>query len=548
MNQMTRDSLAFAAMLLFLLPVSCKEKAAAPEAPVPRPVSVTTLREIDPVKPLQLTGSVKSWKEQDLAFEVDGRLKQIVEIGANFMGIVVKGAEQSTGIEEVARLDEETFRIQVEIEESTLEVARLQVETAKVELAQVLPANLKAAEASMTRAEAEWERNRNAVKKNAISEVEFIRSTADLNSRKAEYEKAKADLETKKAEIKMHEAGVKEAEGRLERARYNLGRCVLKAPFPGEISEVYVETGGYARQGQAVAHLVMMDPIKVDLAVSAETASRLNPSDDVLLYLPGTHEPFKGMIYEKATVADPETRTFRISILTRNPRTIGLPPGDPLRQYPRISFCADLNRIRLDDENTAPFAVEADRSLRRDERGYYVWVASDWNTPAGGESGPRLCTLKRYDVTPGDREVNFLGLYTMRELVEIGDLEGGMKVALDVPDHVQDGDQVLMASEQWVLHPGQLIPVLLGGAAPKPGLYVPMNAIKPVDEERGEVFVAVDGRARKVEVKLLDKVGELYRVEAAGLLEAGARVILDYIHFLQEGEPVQVIKMKELKP
>lgn len=547
MNQMTRTSLALAAMLLFLLPAGCKKKVAAPEAPAPRPVSVLTLREINPVKPLQLTGSVKSWKEQDLAFEVDGRMKRIVEIGTDFMGIIVKGAETSQKLEEVAHLDEETYRIQVEIEESTLEVAKQKVETAKIELAQVLPAQLKAAKATLDRAEAEWVRNSNAVKKNAISEVEFIRSTADRDARQADYEKAKADLEAKKAEIKMYEANVKEAEGRLADAHYDLERCVLHASFPGEVSEVYVEAGGFVQRGEAVAHIVMMDPIKVDLAVSSDTASRLNRSDEVLVFLPGVEEPAWGQVYEKATVADPETRTFRISILTRNRRTLGLPPGDPLHKYPRISQYLGLYRIRQDDVDAVQYAVEANRSLRKDEAGYYVWAISAWSSPAGGNTGPRLGTVKRYSVTPGVREVNFLGLYTLRELVDIGDLTPDTDIALDVPDNVKEGDQVLLASENWVLNPGQLVPVLIGAAAPKPGLYVPMSAIKPLDEKRGEVFMAVDGQARKVEVKLIGKVGELYQVEAAGLLEAGAQVILDYIHFLQEGEPVQVINMKELK-
>lgn len=47
--------------------------------PGPRPVTIIELREIDPVKSLQRTGAIKSWKEQNISVEVDGRVEMIVE-------------------------------------------------------------------------------------------------------------------------------------------------------------------------------------------------------------------------------------------------------------------------------------------------------------------------------------------------------------------------------------------------------------------------------------------------------------------------------------
>jgi hypothetical protein len=124
---------------------------------------------------------------------------------------------------------------------------------------------------------------------------------------------------------------------------------------------------------------------------------------------------------------------------------------------------------------------------------------------------------------------------------------------MDVPDDFNDDDQVLIASKQWRLRPGQLIPVLLGVDPPETGLYLPMNSIKPIDDKMGEIFVAVDGRAKKVKVKILGNVGELFRLEAfdpgdVGTVTPGARVITDHIHFLQHDEPIRIIKTAELKP
>ena len=149
--------------------------------------------------------------------------------------------------------------------------------------------------------------------------------------------------------------------------------------------------------------------------------------------------------------------------------------------------------------------------------------------------------------------MNFQGLYLMRELSDIGELVPDTLIAMDVPDDFKDGDQVLTASKEWRLRPGQLIPVLLGAEPPKTGFYLPMNSIKPVNDKTGEIFVAVDGKAKKVKIKILSNVGELFRIEALNpgdenLVISGARVITDHIHFLQHDEPIRVIKTAELTP
>jgi hypothetical protein len=61
-----------------------------------------------------------------------------------------------------------------------------------------------------------------------------------------------------------------------------------------------------------------------------------------------------------------------------------------------------------------------------------------------------------------------------------------------------------------------------------------------------ERILEVDGRVRRVEVRLLDRVRSYSRVEGEGVA-AGARVITDYIHFLQDGERVRVTRTREMK-
>ena len=128
---------------------------------------------------------------------------------------------------------------------------------------------------------------------------------------------------------------------------------------------------------------------------------------------------------------------------------------------------------------------------------------------------------------------------------DIGELIPGTLIAMDVPETDQDEIQVLISRPQWLLRPGQLVDVLLDSEAPTPGLYVPIDAIKPGAGDRGVVFVVEDGVVRRVEASILGQIGPLARVEGEGL-EPGMLVVTDYVHFLQDGEPVRVIRRREI--
>ncbi len=519
---------------------ACSVKEPPKPEVVPRPVSVIELRESDPVQKLLLTGSVRSWAEQDVAFEVEGVVRFSAEAGTYLEGrfLTADGEVQVEG-DPLARLDSQAYEIARSTAVATVEVAKENLDTAHVELAKVLPASLKAAEANQVRAQAEYDQIDALYKKGAAPEVDLIRARADRDGRVANVEEALAAMDAKKAEIKSLEARVQQAEESLRQADYDLARCKLVAPFAGEVSEVYVEAGGYARRGEPVVHLVMMQPVLVDLAVSDETAARLSRGDGVRVRVRGLEEWAYARVYDKATSADAETRTFRVSIIVRNER-VRAPFGadDPRAKLPHITDTLPMRRI----DEFGPYLVEATRALEKDERGYYVWADPAFHFKKGIPDGSVL-HLKKYRVTPGPRLLSLQGIYLVRELTDIGDLPPGTFVAMDVPKTGRDEIDVVLAKPRWRLRPGQLVPVLLSNQAPKPGLYLPMNTIKPQEDGTGVVFLAQDGVAKLVKVRMTGSVGELFRVEGEGL-RPGAQVITDYIHFLQDGEPVRVIKRR----
>ena len=508
----------------------CKP-APANDNPAPRPVSVLQLREVDPIKPLQITGSVQPWQEQDVAFEVGGRMRFIAQQGTQLEGRWEEDGEVQVVGGLLASIDDDTYRAAVVADEAEVEYATIRLE-------KVLPAELDEAEANRVNQQAEMDRIM-AIPEAAIQPIEPIRARANRDMAVAKVEQAKAGLTTGKASLEKAQAA-------LTQAKLDLQHATLYAPFACEVAEVYVEAGGYVQAGQPVAHLVMMDPMKIEVAVSPETARGLQLHDSVRLYVPGESEPVFGAVYEKATVADPNTRTLRVSIITRNRRTTtSSPAGQPV-----ITQFMYLTRQRDGDE-TSPFMVEENRALRQDAEGYYIWGAADQRLGVPIDSDDPSVTLHRFSVVPSDERVNYQGLFLFRTLSVVGELQEGMLVAMDVPDDFVDGQRVTIARSDWRFRPGQLVPVLLTESPPAPGLYVPMTAILRADEHSGVVFVAKDGLARRVEIRILEHAGELIQIvpidESSALLQPGSDIILDYIHFLQDREPVSVIQRRELK-
>ncbi|MEO0650090.1 MAG: HlyD family efflux transporter periplasmic adaptor subunit [Planctomycetota bacterium] len=509
------------------------------------------LREADPTGSVQLTGAVTAWSESDVAFEVEGRVAYVVEGGTDLAGRWEEDGEVRVTGDVLARLDTQTYEIRLDHARAVLAAAQGELAAAVVELERVLPATVAAARANRDRALAEVERTRAAREKNAISELDLIRSEADWQQRKADYERAVASVEAQRVALDALGANVETARENVRAAEYDLERCTLYAPFEGEVSTVHIEAGGYARRAEPVAHIVMMDPMTVELAVSSARATDVNLGQTVQVFLPGHDEVAFGTVYEKATVADAATRTFTVKVAIRNQRRYGaVSSGNPALAQPRIADTMYANRL-VPGDPSSPLFVEERRAVQRDASGRtFVWAAPGHRVGDVEQLEGALVTLNRVEVKLGPERRNFQGRYLMRELSDPGGVEEGMLIALDVPADVTDGQEVLLARDRWLLRPGMLVRVVLDLDPPEPGLYVPLSAMRPGEAGLGRIFLAEGGRVRPVEVRTVGTLREFARIEAVdgGALEAGAKVVVDHVHFLQAGEPVSVVRTLEFTP
>ncbi len=549
-----------AAILGLLTTAGCKPQSeSGSRQKSPRPVSVFKLESSNPNITERLTGVAGSWKTQDLSFEVAGRIQYVAEPKTDVEGRIFADnplsptgggtAETktptllSTG-NELARIDPTRYKLKVASAEAQIAMIVQQRSAALVELEKVIPAERSSAEAELNFQQAEMERIEPLVRSGAVSKSDFERVRANRDKADAGLAQVDASKAAKEAEIKSLEAQIQEAKQSLADANRNVEECTIYSPFRGQIATVDVIPGAYVNAGQSVLTVQMMDPIQVELEVSAEQSRRLTYKDsiDVVVSTTGKDVHLNGIVYMIDPVADPNTRTFTVTLLMDNAKLpTDIPPelvGKPLART------RDMWRLFRDKFPGEDLLVTEVNSIHEDGDGAYVWKITNADSREN-----QVLEVKKIRVIPSDTYIPFLDIWTFRA-VQVADGEDfdpttdSIAGQLKLPEEMSagfTGSQILFDRPQWLVRPGDLVTVNMYGNRLPEGFYVPISAIS---ENSGRYFVhAVDsGTARRVEVNVFETMNTSRRIEpldAAALVD-GVELIAKGTHYLVDGEPVLV--------
>lgn len=500
---------------------SCRD-APPPSDPSPLPVGVVTLEFLSPSIDMTVPGIVRSWAEQDVAFEIAGRIEFVIEAGAEVSGRWQEGDEVLLEGDLLARLDPSDFEAAVAAAEADLESVIIQRD-------QVAPAQLAEAQANKQQVDDQLARVEEALRRGAANESEAI-------SARANAEVASAQVIAAQAGIESARASVLRAESALQQAKLNLERTELRAPFGAEVSGRTQIVGGYASPGAPVVSLTMVDPLEVAVQVSAATSRRIEVNSLVRVYADGLDEALLAKVLRKSTSADSGTQTFTITLICRNRLVTDDRIEDGVIRVPDV-FQPQVERIG----EGGPLFVDERRVLRRDDKGWFVWAFEGWSavTPR-----PAELTLRRVSVTPGERRLNYQGIYILRSLDDLGELQQRQMLGADVPEQASDGDRALIASRRWAMRPGDVVRVDLAEIPADPGYYVPQEAVLVSGADEARVFVLGPGDvAQAVDVVAGPVVNGLQRVSGDQVdgFPPGTRVITTGASGVLDGDRVRII-------
>lgn len=535
--------------------LGCGPKDVAEAEKRPRPVKTVTLVKTPPPIGALLTGSVGSWKDEQIGFEVGGRVEFVVEQNESIEGRIRNEAgEHILEGTPIAKLESERFELQVARAMSDVERAKQNLSAAETELRENIPAQIASAEASALLAKTEYQRKLSLRAQNAVSQGEVDIDFANRESAVARVAQLEATKKSKLAEIQSLRSAVDQAEQGQRDAERDLEDCTLYSSFRGQVASVNVVPGSVVNAGEPVVTLQMMDPIKVELEVSAERSKQLRRTAmyPVLVTMPsGAIEVHDAFLHQVDSVADPQLRTYTVTFLVLNKRLTnaketGMATTDQVWRLD-LPFLPGAGKDQLLVEKSA---------ILQDANGFYLWQIT--NATIQTRQQENVFDVKKIRITPKESEVPFLGSYTFKEVVvHDSDFDaqknlvvGELNVADGKPE-LWNGTQVVVDSgSRWMLRPGDLVKVDLSSTEVVDGYFLPLTAIARRGDESA-IFIldesADQTRVKRVPVRILDggqdaPTSNLCRFEPIEEINLdGARCITEGAHYLVDGESVHAV-------
>lgn len=574
MSRSVRFALALGTLLC-----ACSGDDQGVEAELARPVTVALLESTSPRPGELVPGLVTPYRQTSIAFEVTGRVTQIVDVGEELIGeqTDVEGAVvQAGGV--IAQLDPAPFERAKRQAEQRLEAARLELEAQVVQLEEVLVARLESAraqaasaelnttyarddvaamEASVELAATTLKRNQDLLPKKAVSDIVVRQSETELQTQRSRLARSRTLVTAREREFDAAQAAIAEVEGTiaLQRASNHaleaniaeleevvrdaashLDDCVLRAPFAGRVTEHHAGEGSFVAAGSPVVTLTMMTPVEIEISVSADEDERLAVGMDAMVYpMVGNKIDqdlgIRATLYEKRGVADASTRTFRLGLIAANRRRTARPE---LAGLPSARFLAPIIRNPFDvpgEDGLFTLAETVDRS------GGEASVLRVRDLSRGGRNATSLngrLLAERVRVEASSQVIQ-VASFKLIELTDAGELNPD---DLLVPDPTPAHEEGFVVSDsRWRLRPGDLVQVSLEQRTLPTGFYVPVQAISEVSGVTSVFVVDGDARARAVRVEVEESIGERRRIVAPGIQEGG-RVVIQGAHFLQDGDKV----------
>lgn len=282
------------------------------------------VRSITLADSIDLVGSVEAWKSVTLSAKVPGEIVsapveegQTIEVG-EVLFIQDKRAEEIALASAQAELDKSLAELSKRKAGSLPE----EIEAARRELA--------AARSAMEATGDEWERLRPLAEQNVISPSEATKAKTFHEVSQAQVLRSQARLTLVEQGFRNEEVLIAEAEVRVRRARVDeinrrLEDHTIRAPASGVIVRKVREAGEWAKEGEEVASMVVLDPLKVRVEVPQRIVGRIRLGQKARMRVDGLSgaDDINGREFEATIIAViPQavsgTRNFPVTLSVPN--------------------------------------------------------------------------------------------------------------------------------------------------------------------------------------------------------------------------------------
>ena len=317
--------------------------------------------------------TVRSWIPGSIVSRADARIASV--IGGRVMWIAEVGARVRQG-DPIARLDDTMARLRAED-------LRAQVERARAQ---------------------------HSVASSQLERFNRLAATQALSASQLDDARAQRDVSTD---------DVARADAQLRQAQYEIDQSVIRAPFPGIVTERFIQRGEYLQIGAASVRLVNTADTEARATAALGLAGNVHPGQAVTVREHGVEKT--GTVRTVVPFGDDRSRQFEVRVTLADPQWL---VGTPVE----VSLPSSAARTAV--------TVPRDALVIRQNRSYVLRVT-------------RADTVEQLDVTPG---------VGMEDAVEVsGPLSPGDRLVIRGGERLTAGQavRVINPTQRAVqLHPG----------------------------------------------------------------------------------------------
>ena len=133
-----------------------------------------------------------------------------------------------------------------------------------------------------------------------------------------------SQLEDARAQREMSTDDLTRVEAQLRQVQYDIAQSVIRAPFPGVVTERFIQRGEYLQTGAATVRLVNTGDIEARATAALSLASNVHPGQIVTVRDHGVEK--SGRVRTVVPVGDDRSRQFEVRVTLASPEwLVGTP-------------------------------------------------------------------------------------------------------------------------------------------------------------------------------------------------------------------------------
>jgi RND family efflux transporter MFP subunit len=122
------------------------------------------------------------------------------------------------------------------------------------------------------------------------------------------------EIERKRADSASKAAELQSTQARIARASLEVGDCVLRAPFTGEVADRLKDPGAFVHPGDAMVVLVDRSTVRITAEVPEGDFDVVRSGTPVRIHALATNTDLEGKVSRRSPAADDSTRTIHLEI------------------------------------------------------------------------------------------------------------------------------------------------------------------------------------------------------------------------------------------